>query len=322
MEKRRITWVCLFLANSLGGYGRIVDINLEKLAEICTRYEKYFNSIMVEYTYTAPEPSEEHLEDWKRGELLLFTGPQTILFTAEKPFDKKFRFIQALRFDTLQGLKDVYGCRTYNGRVFREYYIEDPNEPPRGTLQKDPHEDPMTMINNTPLGYTIFHRCDFSLSVLDLLNLYRKNHDPNLLFSLDPAVTKVNGFDAIELSCSVKWPTGKMQKMFGMYFSLEHNYAAVRIIYYNGDKVILEYNVMKLTPIGDEFWFPIECTVLYSDGTSSRITVTDVRVNQPIEEQEYELEFPPGTKVNDTITGKQYTIKPTQEQIDQALYRK
>lgn len=139
------------------------------------------------------------------------------------------------------------------------------------------------------------------------------------MLSLDPVVTEVNGYDSIKLTWSREWISKKLIKLMDIHFSLDHDCSIVRMSYYNADGIILEYNVRKFRSIGDGLWFPIECEIRNSDGDINKISVTDVQVNPILDENEFELEFPPGTRVTDTITGKRYTVRPTQEQVDAVL---
>lgn len=310
MEKLCIILISL-LANSIVGYGKTDLVDLGRLIDICARQESILN-IRSEYTFTISGPNVEKIDE---GDLQL-GGDQNSLLVAEKPFNKKFMIIQAQRLEDIRKNPfEFYIWKVYSNRIYKELQISDQNNIPVGLIAK---ETPPDMdINLTPLGFTIFHQWlgGEGRSLLDLL----KGKDPNLVFSLNPVVNRINDCDTIELTCSREWIAKKMIKLMAIHFSLDHNYSVVRISYYNAGGIILEYNVRKFRPIGDGLWFPIECDIRGSEGDINKISVLDVQINQPFDEHVFELEFPPGTRVNDTITGKQYTIKPTQEQVDQVL---
>lgn len=315
MNKLQIILICLLAMLGLG-YGQTVDFSKESLIDLCTAYEKAINSIQIEYTYTAQQPDAELLEEWENRNLSELEGPVAKLFIAEKPFDEKFKFINEFRVKGLRsGLTDVYSSLARNAPICRELSIHD-NDPPRGIIHKECPEEPALFINDTPLACTPFHRYQ-QFAGNSLLKLLKSN-DPNLAFSFDPAVARVNDCDAVELICSMKWVSGRMIKMFGVHFSLDHNMSIVRISFYNHNKVDFEYNVLKLEPLGNGLWFPVECVIGIGESIS-KMSVSYVQVNQPYEKDEFELDFPPGTRVEDMITGKEYTIKPTQEQGDQGL---
>lgn len=313
MNKLQIIFMGL-LVNPIWGYDNTDIPDLQRLVDIWTRQERILHNIRVDYTFAVRGPNVEKLD---KGDLRL-VGSQTNLFIAEKPFDKKFMIIQKQR---LEGLRrkpfELYKWKTYNSHIYRELEISDRNNTPVGLIAEKPPLD--ADINLTPLGFTFFHRCwgGGGLSLLDILTL-RKN-DPNLLFSLNPAVTRVNDCDSVELICSRKWLSEKTVKMMSVYFSLNHHLSIVKIVYYNAGGSVSEFNVRKFRPVGNDLWFPVQCDITSSGGDINEISVADVRVNQVLEGHEFELEFPPGTKVRDTITGKQYTIKPAQEQVDQVL---
>jgi hypothetical protein len=119
------------------GYGQTVDFSKERLIDLCTAYEKAINSIQIEFTYTAPPPDAETLEEWKKGTVGLCAGPTTNLFIAEKPFDKKFKIIKEYRIDDFRsGLSDVYFSRAYNGHIYKQLSMQN-NHPPRGMILKE-----------------------------------------------------------------------------------------------------------------------------------------------------------------------------------------
>jgi hypothetical protein len=311
MNKWRIILICLLAKSSLG-YEQTINLDLNGLIDIWTTYEKTFNDITTEYTFAISGPNVEKIGE---GDLR-WIEPQTIIWFAEKPFDQKYKILRFKRLeDSRKRVFDLCQWEAYNSRVYMEYQMNLDSESQVGLIAKEP--PPHTTMNYTPLGFTIFHQC-LGWEGQSLLDILKKN-DPNLVISLDPAVTKVNDFDSIELTCSREWISRKMIKLMSVYFSLDHEYSVVRISYYNAGGIVFEYNVRKFRSLGDGLWFPIECDIRGSQGDINEIRVTDVQINQAFYENEFELEFPPGTKVKDTITGKKYTIKPTQEQVDQVL---
>lgn len=300
-------------ANSLLCYGNSDLVDLQRLLDRCARQE-LISTIRVEYTLTASGPNVGKIEE--EGDLLL-VGEQAAFLVAKKPFDKTFLLIQAERLEDIRKKPfEFTRWRVYHNQIFRQIEVSDQTNPPHGVIAQEPPPD--MDINLTPLGFTIFHRC-LGGEGRSLLDILKKANDPNIVLSLDPVVTEVNGYDSIKLTWSREWISKKLIKLMDIHFSLDHDCSIVRMSYYNADGIILEYNVRKFRSIGDGLWFPIECEIRNSAGDINKISVTDVQVNPILDENEFELEFPPGTRVTDTITGKRYTVRPTQEQVDAVL---
>lgn len=309
MNKLFLMLFC-FLSRTVYAYDNSANLTLEKLVDICAEQERSLTNLTVEYTFAISGPNVEKID---KGDFR-WVGPQTNLFIAKKPFSKRFMIIQEQQFeDGHKRIIDSCYWKAYNGLAYREFQVSSQNDTAVGLITKEPPSD--VNMNYTPLGFTLFHQW-WDRSLLDVL----KDQDPNLTFSLNPVITKVNDCDSIELTCSMKNPlSGKLMTLMSIFFSINHHYAIVRIAYWNGSRIVLEYNVREFRSVGEGLWFPIHGDIKNSEGDINEIWVADVQINQAFEESEFELEFPPGTKVNDTISGKHYTIKPTQEQLDQIL---
>jgi hypothetical protein len=302
MNKLWIIFVSLF-ANSFWCYGHSAPADLQKLLERCERQES-ISTIRVKYTFSVSGPNVGKIEESD----LLLTGKQSAFLAAKKPFDKTFLLIQAQRLEDSRKKPFQFTIwKAYHNRIYREIQVSDQTNIPSGLIAQELPPD-MDM-NLTPLGFTVFHRClgGKGQTLLDIL----RTSDPNFVLSLAPVPVKVNGCDSVKLTCSRQWISNKWIKLMDIYFSLEHDDSIVRISYYNADQITLEYNVRKFRSIGDGLWFPTECEFRSSNADINTISVTEVDVNSILDEKEFELEFPPGTRVKDAITGKHYTVKPT-----------
>lgn len=301
----------LFLTNLTQGYGAAETADIQRLIDFCIRQERLF-SIRIEYTFSASGPNVEKIDE---GDLR-FVGEQSYLLIAERPFNKKFLLLQAQQLEDFQKkLYEFFSWKVYHNGIYKEVQISDQKNSLVGLIAETP---PLgTNINLTPLGFTIFHEClgAEGRSLSDLL----RTKDPNLVFLLDPAERRINDCNSIKLTCRKKWLSNSMVNLMDIYFSLDHDYSILRIAYYNADGITVEYNVQKFQAVGDGLWIPTECEIRGRQGDINKISVVEVQVNLPVEENVFDLDFPPGTKVYDTIREKQYTIKPTQEQLDSVL---
>jgi hypothetical protein len=119
----------------------------------------------------------------------------------------------------------------------------------------------------------------------------------------------------------------KLQSL-SIYFSVDHNYAIVKVVRYRGPNrlggpqiISTAYDVEQLKNLGNGFWFPCKTSIVV-DGNAviNTFKVNKITINEGLTEKSkhFDMEFPPGTRVEDHVTGKMYTIKPTQEQVDQS----
>jgi len=80
-------------------------------------------------------------------------------------------------------------------------------------------------------------------------------------------------------------------------------------------------DIHSLQEVQKGLWFP--STGFTKSTNNKRINgfraLGKILVNQGLKDEDFDIEFPPGTRVADEITGKSYTIKPTQQQVDQSL---
>lgn len=82
------------------------------------------------------------------------------------------------------------------------------------------------------------------------------------------------------------------------------------------------FDVNSLQEVQKGLWFPSSGLITSSDPNyriNGFCAIGKILVNQGLKDKDFDIKFPPGTTVIDEITGKMYTIKPTQEQVDKSL---
>lgn len=291
---------------------KTANITLDALVDICQAYENALNDLTVDYDFEISGPSTEQAQE---GDLK-WVGPQKTTFYASKPFLERYKFISVNELDDLKGrVFESYEAKSYNGKAYKEYHKNRDDTTATGLIAKAPDAElAEAYYNLTPLGFTIFHQPSIpNTSILDIL----KGRSDTYSAQLCSNITKVQDFNTVEVICTFHIKDTSF-KAISMFFSIDHNYTLVKIAYYSGTKISLVYEVSQLKAISGNLWFPVKAT-LRSNEDENKLTVHNVLVNQKLCENTFDIQFPASTKVRDNITGKQYTIKPTQEQLDQTL---
>jgi hypothetical protein len=97
-----------------------------------------------------------------------------------------------------------------------------------------------------------------------------------------------------------------------IYFSADHNYTPVRYEYMRGELADLIFEVQSLEKVGEGLWFP-SSGVIYVAGqerVNAFKTTSKILVNQGLTDKNFDIEFPPGTRVADEIKNTEYVVSP------------
>jgi hypothetical protein len=313
MLKTYIIFVCLLIMQA-SVYGKTANIYLQTLTSICESYENSIADVNVEYEF--------EVTDFRNGDsqanYAKFVGSQKGNLIAAKPFDQLYRLSLTMLADDGKTRLATYLTQASNGSVYKEYQKTGGTDNISGVITND--RTSMSEYNVTPLGFTILHRVEKVDNVKSLLDILEGRCDYYAV-SLDPNISKVNDFNAVEVACVSSRFKTLIYKELSLFFSVDHNYTLVKIVWYNGPgRVMSSYDVTQLKNIGNGVWFPGKAYIKNNNGAvKNTFTIHKAAINQAPASEIFDIEFPPGTKVNDQITGKQYIIKPTQEQLDQSL---
>lgn len=105
-----------------------------------------------------------------------------------------------------------------------------------------------------------------------------KNRSNHYTIILDPNITKVNDFNAINVTCT---PYYRLipQATVNLCFSVDHHYTIIKIApYRSGDA---SYDVLQLKNLGKNIWFPTKASIIVADkGYTDAFTVSKIAINQ------------------------------------------
>jgi hypothetical protein len=263
MSKPYIVLICL-LALPMSLYARTADINLPALIKICQSFDKAVTDVNIEFDVEFSGQLPKDLpENCGR-----FVGPQKNYLTAIKPFERFYRLTQILVTENTKGNRMVATTLDASNGTDRKISFCAPMDDKKN----------LNYSISTPLGFTIFHRHYESETLLDALKNYK--------LVLDPNISKVNDFNAIEVICVTNNPyipdLGATFRVMSLFFSVDHNYKIVKIVeYYNGSAYSASnYNVTKLKNLGNGIWFPVKGGLINEAGPIHSFTTTKVAINQ------------------------------------------
>ena len=277
-------------------------ITIDELADICKAMEDSILDITAEYEFIvdplpAPKPN-----------VLMGTGPVKIKWSGAEPFSEFSRFSSDEILKDISGKeRSVHISTSYNGKIAKKYHFEDqaPRKFSEGTITNK--ENFMPWLGKTPLLYTA-HR--FQLT--DKISLHQiLRGEGGSIVELDNEIKKVNGFNTIRVDEYVMIEGTKAHSK-SIYFSPEHGFAIVKIELYNGVKATAAFDVLELKEVKDGIWFPVHgCRSGSSPGVPKNIIkVTNVVINQGLNKEYFDIEFPPGTEIHRGISDIRYIIYP------------
>jgi hypothetical protein len=306
-----IAFVCILISSVTG---KNVNIDLDSLLEICQSAQDGLNDVYVEYDFDVINPYPEEVNEVVRKIGGFFNkGPEHVQWWGVKPFKEFSKSIsKSVVEDTAGKTSELLRCRSYNGKTAKTYQME---QDALGTVQTGGISADLRENNLSILDFTTF----YTEEGYDVAEGIRHLKDNNIgWLKLNLEIKKVNDFNTINIE---HWKAYRDKNLLirRYTFSIDHNFTLIRIEFSNGKDVVGTHDVLALTQIENGIWFPTECRAFASDGLTNTIKVKKIAANQGLTDKDFDIEFPPGTKVNDEITGKQYTIKPTQEQLDQSL---
>jgi hypothetical protein len=129
---------------------------------------------------------------------------------------------------------------------------------------------------------------------------------------LDNTVRKVN--DANSVSVDFLLESGRIIYMC-IYFSVDHGYTPVKYEHLSGPKperVALTVEVTSLQEVAKGVWFPSSGAMLtpdWSDKEGNYYQATGkILVNQGLTAKDFDIVFPPGTRVDDQIKDVKYIV--------------
>ncbi len=127
-------------------------------------------------------------------------------------------------------------------------------------------------------------------------------------------VEKVGDFNTICVEVLLQLESGKVP-VRRIYFSIQHNYTPVKFEYLNpsregGSRLSFSIEVQSLRSLGEGLWFPT--SGIYQDAESPMAYAFQVSgkfiVNEGLKTEDFDINFPSGTRVSNQITGREYKV--------------
>lgn len=281
-------------------------ITLRELADVFEGMESSIVDVTVEYEWSDDRPMTT--EDVRGTSDAFRVGKDVCSFTTARPFTELQLYSWKGVISTAQGETFFTDHRTaYNGDRYKQVTMGGLNvRQPQGFTTK--RRDLLQQWHLTPMGFTILR--NYMRDGLFSENL-RKHPE---VVRLVPDIHQVRDFRTIELDFIT--PAGAVhQKMF---LSVDHSYAPVRWQWVRSDGTVdAEVDVLALKEVSPGTWFPVKgITGHVDDPTRNIYEAKEVKLNQNLSKEHFDVEFPPGTAVIDEIANLQYTYRPTGAQLD------
>jgi hypothetical protein len=299
-------------------------ITIEQLADICEAMESAIVDLSVEYDWFADSPMslEERLQ--------LIADKPMISVSASIP---TFKLVCSLsppasnnpnaplfgRFvheDSVivardpNTMWDSFHKQSYDGQIAKGLTIGSSRGPTKlGIISKPDHPIELYV---TPLEFSV--RCLRLRETLGQMPLSAalRFYNSKQLVRLDNTVRKVNDANSISVDFSLE-SVGTVYMR--IYFSVDHGYTPVRYEHLSGPKperVALTVEVTSLQEVAKGVWFPSSGAMLtpdWSDKEGNYYQATGkILVNQGLTAKDFDIVFPPGTKVHDEIKDVKYIV--------------
>jgi len=279
----------------------------KELADICEAMENAIRDLHVEYeTVIEPPITQKELKG------TIFGAPEGAVkydWIAARPFAEKSLSIK--NESVLDGNGNISNCvnkQSSDGQICKYLQITDPNAVhPKieGIITK--RKNFVVHLPETPLDFMIvrYQEEPFNFSLSKALR------EKEEWVEIDDTIKKVNGFNTICLTLcmeGIKTPEGKKIPVEHIYFSVDHGYTPVKfeVMYRKGPGSSV--NVTELEKVQQGLWFPKSGYRDFAGDKEDLFTnriirykAAKIEINQGFTEKDFDILFPPGTKVNDEI---------------------
>jgi len=293
------------------------EITVDQLADICEQLESSITDISVEYDWLmcSDMTLEQRLKRVSDRPVSIILGPaKRKVLCSVAPFD--LNNPDALIFDryvfedsstTMRDPNDICDHvikRCYDGQIAKTLSIR--ATPPilkSGQIFK-PDTAPNPWISGPVKAFSVLRfRAIYKIPLSQMLR--------EEISRLDTTVKKFGGFDTIKID--FLQPTVKKPYM-RIYFSIDHGYYPVG--YENlslGDETVFySVEINSLEEVAGGLWFPSSGALIYNNSEDNLANLYEatspIVVNQGLTEKDFDIEFPPGTKVRDKIQDKEYIV--------------
>ena len=298
-------------------------ITIDELADICQTMESAFTDITVEYEWAVdPPPTIESMKN-KGITGFITVGSEKCTWSTKQPFEERLLTkTTSINMDEHGNSFESSIMQSYNGKIVKRLNI--------GALsstgeQVDIYDGVITErtsfippSNVTPISFSVF-RLRYTESEKKFLSEHlRKKEFVRLVDSIE----KVNGFNAICIELLWDAPSvpiiHKQQAQRRIYFSVDHGYTPIKYEDLSpsesGPEVNFSVNVTSLEKVSDNLWFPSKGSL--GDNPTNIYQAIKILVNQGLTDEYFDIEFPPGTRITNEISGLSYVSEAPEDQND------
>ncbi|MBN2590494.1 MAG: hypothetical protein JXA96_11585 [Sedimentisphaerales bacterium] len=325
MAKRCFYCIVLFLVFLFVTSTPLRAITSDELARICKAMESSYQDITVEYEWLVePAPSIEDLKKEGMGQFLITVGPEKMKWSSKLPFDKRSlsESIATYMNENEHTFQEII-MESYDGKVAKRFS--------KGAItstgeQVDIISDMITErkdfivpLSTTPLCFSVLH-LKYQYENLENTPLSELLQKKEFVRIVEPN-NKVNGFNVIYAEFLWDAPNipllHKKQVCKSVYFSIDHGYTPIKYEDFNpsesGPKLIHSINITSLEKVSDNLWFPISGSLNMTDhNLTNKYKASKITVNQGLTDDYFNIKFPPGTRIDNEITGMRY-VQPEYE---------
>ena len=294
-------------------------ITTDKLADICKEMESAIRDVSLEYEWYNIPPLTVEEEEKEMGVpmgvpkdgLRRFKFSAAGLLSNREPNDPNSAFPDRLLLEESSTIMDKDGNTwdsitkaSYDGKIAKYLQIGGwPREIREGGISRSKRVF-LPTANETPIGFSVF-RLRKDIDKMPLCAWLKREG----LVRLDNTIQKVNGFNTIH-SDFLQRQTKQVCRR--VYFSVDHGYTPIKYDYIRQNEVFLTFEVQSLEQVAQGLWFPSSGVINRAGDKQVDVwqATSKILVNRGLAEKDFDVEFPPGTKVRDEIKGMEYVIKP------------
>lgn len=312
----------------VSGSPLIAAITIDELAGICEKMESSIADISLEYNWYVVPPwtIEESEKEMGIPTLAVINGLNKCKLSAAglSPKDTNTPVPRRILTEVASTVIDKDGHswyavlkKSYDGKVIKLLSTGGFPEPvPDGEIVRgEDFTKYMGSIVLTPIGFSVLRfKTDKVVDNKPLSSVLR--HDKELV-RLDNAIQKVNDFNTVRVDLLQE---STKQVCIRVYFSVDHGYTPVRYEYVETTKagtikVGMTVDIQSLEKVAEELWFPSSGSISVSDSKhiNKFVATSKIAVNQGPTDKQFDIDFPVGTRVYDTINGRRYVVKPAGE---------
>ncbi|MBP7051575.1 MAG: hypothetical protein KBE65_11215 [Phycisphaerae bacterium] len=303
-------------------------VTLDDLADMCEAMESAIVDVAVEYEWIVdPAPTIEDIAGTSRT---IVKGPQKCTWFTKRPFAERSLMIQRqTNLNQSADPSDSVVMESFNGRVAKYASVSSGlPDGTKGTLSRGVITEVRRFT--VPEGQPPMVFCILAIHGQDkTIRLSTALRKEGFVY-FEENQGEMNGFPTARADLLIEAPSSSAACKLPytrVYFSTAHSCTPVRYEYVsptaNGPQVTASVDVTSLEQVSPGLWFPSAgCLTLAGDNLKNRYQATRIVVNQGLSDEDFHVEFPPGTHVKDEVTRVRYVVKSTEEPFEKWLENK